>query len=149
MTTIAPLVYLGHLMHYAGGERGEALDVYAGSGEQDPPVQVHLCLSGHVVDVPWTAVVAQACGHSSVKGCLRYFQLGVTCNSMGESLGCVHCLGYMRDSDTQILRVDTDIDPGQPGHVTWEEGKVCYSVQRDGAIVFNEEAARPIWVSED
>jgi hypothetical protein len=130
------------------GENPEGLLVFEGN-EQEAPVQVHLCLSGHVGDVPWTAIVARGCGHSSFKGCPRCFQLGLTTNTEGQSLGCVRCVGYMGEVDTQILRINHEILPGQPGHTFWEDGKVCYSVEEDGCHVFNEEGARAVRVTHE
>jgi hypothetical protein len=112
-------------------------------------MKLHLCMSGHVGDVPWTAIVARACGHSSFKGCPRCFQLGVTTNSEGEALGCVRCLGYLGEVCTQTLRINPSRPPGQPGHTFWEDGMICYSVEEDGVQVFNEQGARAIRVTEE
>jgi hypothetical protein len=130
------------------GNNPQALLVFEGN-ELEPPKQLYLCMSGHVGDVPWTAVVARACGHSSFKGCPRCFQLGVTINGEGESLGCVRCLGYLGEVCTQILRIDSSYPPDQPGHTFWEDGIVCYSAEEDGVQVFNEQGARAIRVTEE
>jgi hypothetical protein len=133
---------------YCAGENPEALLVFEGN-HQEPPMRLHLCMSGHVGDVPWTAILVRACGHSSFKGCPRCFQLGVTTNTEGETLGCVRCLGYLGEVCTQVLRIDPTIPPGQPGHTFWEDGMVCYSAEEDGVQVFNEQGARAIRVTEE
>jgi hypothetical protein len=63
--------------------------------EQDSPIQLYLRMSGHVGDVPWTAILVRAYGHSSFKGCARCLQLVLIINCEGEPLGLVRCLGYL------------------------------------------------------
>jgi hypothetical protein len=128
--------------------RGEGLVVLDGS-QHEPAVQLHVCLSGHVGDVPWTAVVARTCGHSSFKGCPMCFQLGATSNRDGDSLDCVRCQGYVNDIDTQVLQINGDIAPNEPGHITWTDGKVCYSASVAGSFTFNEDAANGIRVTDE
>jgi hypothetical protein len=99
--------------------------------------------------VPWTTVVAKTCGHSSFKGCPMCFQLGVTSNRDGESLGCIRCLGYVNEIDTQVLRISGDIALHEPGHSAWVDDKVCYSADVAGSVIFNEEAANRIRVTDE
>jgi hypothetical protein len=61
----------------------------------------------------------------------------------------VRCLGYLQEIDSQVLHINADTAPDQPGHTFWEDRKVCYSVEEDGVMVFNEEAAHGIKVSEE
>jgi hypothetical protein len=137
------------MWHHADNQRGEALVVYEGGGPEDPRVQLHLCFSGHIGDVPWTAVIARACGHSSFKGCPRCFQVGATCNSQGQALGSVRCLGYIEDTMVQKLEINVDVPVGDPGHVTWIDSTICYSTVIEGVAVFDEAAAENIRVKNN
>jgi hypothetical protein len=125
----------------ADNTRGDALVVFEGDGLNDPKVQLHLCISGHIGDVPWTAVIARACSHSSFKGCPRCFQLGTTCNSLGEALGCVRFLGYHEDTLVQKLEVNADVPPADPDYIHWVDSTICYATVVDGTAVFNQAAA--------
>jgi hypothetical protein len=133
----------------ADNQRGEALVVFEGAGPDDPRVQLHLCLSGHIGDVPWTAVMARACAHSSFKGCPRCFQVGTTCNSQGEALGCVRLLGYLEDTLVQKLEINTDMAVGDAEYTSWVDSTVCYTKVMDGRVVFDQVAANEIRVAND
>jgi hypothetical protein len=123
--------------------------VFEGAGPADPRVQLHLCFSGHIGDVPWTAVIARACAHSSFKGCPRCFQVGTTCNSQGEALGCVRLLGYLEDTLVQKLEINADVAIGNPGCTSWVDSTVCYTKLMDGEVVFDQDAANDIRVTND
>ncbi len=133
----------------ADNQRGEALVVHEGVGPDDPRIQLHLCLSGHIGDVPWTAVISRACGHSSFKGCPRCFQVGATSNNQGQALGCVRCLGYTHDTMVQKLEVNHEWAVDDPRRISWVDSTVCYSTVVDGVAVFNEAAAENIRVNND
>jgi hypothetical protein len=137
------------MWYLADNQRGEALVVFEGSGPDDPKVQLHLCFSGHIGDVPWTAIMSRACGHSSFKGCPRCFQVGATCNKQGQALGSVRCLGYVEDTMAQKLEINADVPAEDPDFVTWVDSTICYSTVTEGVAVFDEVAADNIRVQHD
>lgn len=57
-------------------------------------IEAYLGVSGCIGDVPFSAMMANACGHSALKGCKFCFLLGQTKNSAQEKLPAVRFGGY-------------------------------------------------------
>jgi hypothetical protein len=104
------------------GRDGGTLDVGSGTS-------LHVVLSGHIGDVPWTAITARACGHACFKGCPRCFLLGQTVNSKGESLGATRFGGYKEEADAQILKFADQLESA----TDWEDLQIKYS-KADGTF---------------
>ena len=60
-----------------------------------PPLQYHIVLTGHIADVPQTAISACCIGHTAEKGCPRCFILGTqTGIKDGTAYTATRFLGY-------------------------------------------------------
>ena len=91
-----------------------------------------LGISGCIGDVPFTAVVANSCGHTARKGCKFCFAVGCTCNADDEALNTVRHGGYDRTSKSTTAHLY-----GRGGG--WEVRPLCFSAE-DGSFDATEAA---------
>lgn len=92
-----------HIMHAC--DAGEAtpvpLKVFEDPQGQEEPIVCYLGCSGIIGDVPFSAIVANATGHSGFKACKHCFMIGQTENKAGEDLKTVRFGGFDEDDPAE------------------------------------------------
>ena len=82
----------------AGGPPHVPVSLFEDGVTPQNSIKCYLGVSGCIGDVPFTAMVANACGHSAFKGCKFCFLVGQTINEKGEPLGIVRWGGCDRSA---------------------------------------------------
>lgn len=109
--------------------------------DRETPENSILCyigISGCIGDVPFTAHVANACGHACFKSCKFCFHMGQTKNDLNEALGMVRLGGYGPNTATTAQPFN---HAGQ-----WSDVPVCYTAAGD---TFNEQLAAGLKVTPE
>lgn len=114
------------------------------SGEQEP-IRSYIALTGHVGDVPQTAISAAVCSHAAVKGCRACFILGSTCTRDGKTLKPPKFGGYAAEGLAQAETFVIEEDEGGIMNAKWSKEDVQY-LQADGT--FNLDLAEKLRVSD-
>lgn len=120
--------------------RPTPLTVYNDEAVPENSITCYLGVSGCIGDVPFTAMVSNACGHTGIKACKHCFLLGRTVNDGGETLKPARYCGY--DASTEST-VGEAFDQDCQWHTI---SNVCFAAA-DGT--FNEEIACKLRVTGD
>ena len=124
---------------HAGGPEIAPVTVYEDLESPENSIKCYLGVSGCIGDVPFTAMVASACGHTCKKGCKFCFLMGQTTNDLDEALRAVRSGGYNRDvTSTKAQKFDNSAN--------WVDVRVCFSAE-DGT--FDETFAKDVKVTPD
>ena len=102
-------------------------------------IKCYLGVSGCIGDVPFTAMVANACGHTAMKGCKYCFLVGQTRNDNQEKLGTVRFCGCDHEATSTKAHVF-----GLNG--VWSEVPACFSAE-DGS--FDKQRAEALKITPE
>ena len=118
------------------------LTVYQNPETPETDITCYIGVSGCIGDVPFTAMVSGACGHTGIKGCKDCFLLGRTINDLGEPTRRTCFCSYCNDIEDAIAETAT-VDAQW---VTLEG--VCYTCN-DGGEGFDETVANKLRITPE
>lgn len=101
-------------------------------------IKCYIGISGCIGDTPFTAVVANACGHACFKSCKHCFLRGQTKNDQQDPLNVVRLAGYGPNA-TAMAQPFNDV-------AQWVDVPVCYSTDDNR---FNEDLAEQLKVTPE
>lgn len=102
------------------------LTVYENPADPQDFISTYIGVSGCIGDVPFTAMMAGACGHTGCKGCKNCFLLGRTTSASGKPLKpprfCSYCQN-IADAIAELVTADAGWQEVDNISFTGQDGK--------------------------
>lgn len=124
--------------HSAGGPPNVPVTLFEDPESPGNTIKCYIGISGCIGDTPFTAVVANACGHACFKSCKHCFLRGQTKNDQQDPLNVVRLAGYGPNA-TAMAQPFNDV-------AQWVDVPVCYSTDDNR---FNEDLAEQLKVTPE